>query len=120
MSAPAPDRFPTTTPSASSPVSTRPVLVEFRAPWCPHCSQMASVMAELTREFDGRVDVVSVDTTTPSGRSLASESGVTTVPTFLLLRRGRETARVVGAVPKGRLHRALEDAVTHDADGVAH
>ena len=103
-----------------APSVTRPVLLCFCARWSPHCVQMSPVLEEVTREFAGRVDVVPVDTTTPAGHALASNSGVTIVPTFLLLRRGREVARIVGAVPKGHLRRALEDVVTPGPDGVAH
>lgn len=103
-----------------APSATRPVLLGFCAPWSPHCVQMSPVLEEVAREFAGRVDVIPVDTTTPAGHALASGSGVAVVPTFLLLRRGREVARIVGAVPKGHLRRALEDVVTPGPDGVAH
>lgn len=100
--------------------ATRPVLVALWAPWCAFSTQMAPVVAELAREFAGRADVVSVDTTTPFGRRLAHKLAVTSIPGFLVLSRGREVARVEGARPKRDLRRALEDAVTPTAHGVAH
>lgn len=38
---------------ASALQDTKPALVEFYAPWCPHCRKMAPVVAELREDFKG-------------------------------------------------------------------
>lgn len=100
-------------------LAERPVLVDFWAAWCPPCTQMAPVVAEIAREFHGRADVVAIDTETPSGRALAREWDVSSIPTLLVFSRGREAARLVGARPKADLRRALTNVAPPQAPGVA-
>ena len=94
--------------------SPLPVLVSFWAPWCPPSLQMRAVVDELAREFRGRARLASLDVETHPGQ--ARDSGVTALPTFVLYENGRESARLVGARPKGDLRTLLvhsQDAPVH-------
>lgn len=68
------------------------VLLDFTASWCGPCQRMAPVVGQL--EAAG-MPVRKVDYDTQ--RALAEQFRVTGVPTFVLLVRGREVDRVVGA-----------------------
>ena len=86
-----------------------PVLVEFWADWCRHCGQMAPIVAELAREFAGRVVVATVDVVASPGD--ARQAGVRMIPTFVMYEGGAEKSRVVGAQPKARIRELIEEAL---------
>lgn len=85
----------------------RPVLVEFWATWCPPCRQLAPILDELAADYAGRVTVAKVDMDASPRTALAY--GVMAAPTMMLFRDGEVVHRAVGAMPKRRIARDLED-----------
>lgn len=77
---------------------TRPVVLKFFAPTCPICLQMIPIVNTLRNECAAKdLDFRDVDVTTPEGKVLAREYGVSGVPVFLFLDAGgREVSRLVG------------------------
>ncbi|MDE2252261.1 MAG: thioredoxin TrxC [Gammaproteobacteria bacterium] len=82
-----------------------PVLVDFWADWCPPCRLMAPVLDELASQ---RSDVCVAKVDTANGQSVAARYGIRSIPTLVLLLRGREIARFSGAVPASQLLDWLE------------
>jgi thioredoxin 2 len=91
---------------AAAADSTLPVLVDLWAPWCGPCRVVGPAVEHVTRQFAGRVKTVKVDVDRAPG--VAARFGVQGVPTLLVLHRGREVARQVGAVPEAALTRWVE------------
>lgn len=85
--------------------SSIPVLVDFWATWCMPCRMMAPVVADIAREWAGRVKVGKVNT--DDAPSLAMRYGVHAIPTLILFQNGQEIERVVGYVPKKTLEERL-------------
>ncbi|RME87446.1 MAG: thioredoxin [Anaerolineae bacterium] len=75
--------------------SPRPVVVDFWAPWCVPCRRTKPVLEALGREYVGRVDFQAVNA--DEHPDLARELGIFAIPTLLVFRNGRETARLIGA-----------------------
>lgn len=81
-----------------------PVLVDFYADWCAPCRQLAPVLEELARETPG-AKVVKVDV--DDNPALASEFGISSIPSLLVFKNGRLAARKIGGAGKGELRAML-------------
>jgi thioredoxin 2 len=89
-----------------------PVLVDFWADWCPPCRLMAPVLDELARR---RTDVRVAKVDTANGASVAARFGIRSIPTLVLLDRGKELARFSGAVPAPQLMNWLDQSLAASA-----
>ena len=65
------------------------------------------------RELAGRLKAVKVNV--DEAPRVAERLGVQGIPTLLILRRGREVARQVGAVPPPTLRRWAEEVISEQA-----
>ena len=82
------------------------VVVDFWASWCKPCKTMAPVFADFSTkpEFAG-IEFVKVEA--DPNPAVLTAYGIKSLPTFLLLKDGREVSRVVG-VNNHALIKALE------------
>lgn len=61
----------------------KPALIDFYADWCGPCRKAAPILEEISKEWQGKVDVYKVDTQIE--RELAAVFGVKGIPAFLLI-----------------------------------
>ena len=78
-----------------------PVLVDFRAPWCGPCRQMAPAFAQAASQLKGRAILAKVDT--DANPQLAARFAIRSIPTLVRLDGGRESGRRSGALPVGQI-----------------
>lgn len=86
-----------------------PVLIDFFAEWCGPCKMMAPIIDEVAREYAGKLKVVKVDV--DQAQETASAFGIDAMPTFVVMRDGRETYRRVGAASKSAFLSELRRAI---------
>jgi len=82
------------------------VLVDYWAEWCGPCKMIAPLLDEVSRTYDGKVQVVKVNVDDNPGS--AQRFGIRGIPTLKLFKDGAEVASQVGAVSKSQLTAFLD------------
>ncbi len=83
-----------------------PVVVDFWAEWCGPCHAIAPAVAQLAREYEGRVLVTKVNA--DDYPEILMNYGIMGIPTLIYFKGGKEVERVVGLNNYGTLKNKLE------------
>jgi thioredoxin 1 len=96
---------------------TLPAIVDFWAPWCGPCRMVGPVLDELSKEYEGKVNVYKVNT--DEEQELASLFGIQSIPSLLFIPINGEPKIAMGALPKKELKRIIErDLISSIQDAV--
>lgn len=78
-----------------------PILVDYWAEWCGPCKQLAPVLDELAKDYEGKLTIVKVNI--DDNPLTPQRYGVRGIPTLMIFKNGEVDATKVGALPKGQL-----------------
>ena len=86
--------------------SDRLSVIDFWAEWCGPCRAIGPVIEELSKEYDGKVNIgkVNVD----ENPQLSMNYGITSIPAILFIKGGQVVDKQVGAVPKAVLEKKIQ------------
>jgi len=85
---------------------SRPVIIDFWAPWCGPCRTQGPILDTVAAQMGDRAVVTKVNVDEEG--ALAAQFGVQAIPTLVILKQGKLVQRFVGVQPAQALVAALE------------
>lgn len=76
-------------------------LLDFYADWCGPCQVMEPLIEEIKGEIGDKLQVRKIDV--DQDNETAFQFGVMSIPTFVVLKDGKEVDRAIGSQPKETL-----------------
>ena len=82
-----------------------PCLIDFYADWCGPCKMVAPILEELSKEFEGKINIYKVNT--EMEQELSAAFGIQSIPSLLFCPKEGKPQMAMGALPK----QAMTDAI---------
>lgn len=87
----------------------KPAIIDFYADWCGPCKMVAPILEELSKEYDGKLNIYKVDT--EAEQELASVFGIKSIPSLLFIPKDAQPQMAMGALPKESFKQAFKDVL---------
>lgn len=87
----------------------KPAIIDFYADWCGPCKMVAPILEELSKEYDGKLNIYKVDT--ESEQELAAVFGIKSIPSLLFVPKDSQPQMAMGALPKDSFKKAFKDVL---------
>lgn len=86
-----------------------PCIIDFYADWCQPCKIVAPILEELSKEYEGKINIYKVNT--EQEVELAGAFGIRSIPSMLFCPADGQPQMAVGALPKETLVQAINDVL---------
>ena len=84
-----------------------PCIIDFYADWCAPCKMVAPIMEELSKEYEGKVNVYKVNT--ENEQELAAAFGIKSIPSILFCPKEGKPQMATCALPKKSFKKVIKD-----------
>ncbi len=84
-------------------------LLDFYADWCGPCKMMDPILAELEKEWIDTVVIEKIDVDAQT--DIASQYGVMSIPTYVVVKNDAEVGRIIGYKPKADFKKQIESYI---------
>ena len=89
-------------------LGSKPVMVDFWAPWCGYCRRIDPVLNKLA---DSREDVMIVKGNIDEEPELARQERIEVIPTLVVYKEGYDLGSIVAPESKSRIEEFLAEAL---------
>ena len=87
-----------------------PVLVDFWADWCSPCKVLAPILDSVAKQYNDKIKVCKLDT--DADNELAARYGISSIPTVIVFKDGKEVDKFVGVKNKKYIESVVEKVLT--------
>jgi len=84
-----------------------PAIIDFYADWCGPCKMVAPILEELSKEYDGKLNIYKVNT--EEQQELAAAFGISSIPSLLFIPKDEKPQLAAGALPKNKFQEVIRD-----------
>tara|TARA_Y100000310_G_C20277165_1_gene620825 strand:- start:204 stop:530 length:327 start_codon:yes stop_codon:yes gene_type:complete len=85
-------------------------IVDFWAEWCMPCKMLAPIFEELSKFYGKRLKFAKVNT--ENNQDIASQFGISGIPTLLIINKGEVVDRIVGFASKEVLKEKIDTIIS--------
>ncbi|MCD6112419.1 MAG: thioredoxin [Bacteroidales bacterium] len=86
-----------------------PCIIDFYADWCGPCKMVAPVLEELSKEYEGKINIYKINTEQEG--ELSAAFGIRSIPSVLFCPKEAQPQMAVGALPKDSFKKAIEEVL---------
>ncbi|CAM3695189.1 thioredoxin TrxC [Parendozoicomonas haliclonae] len=87
--------------------SELPIVIDFWASWCGPCQNFAPVFHDVAKTFASRALFIKVDT--ENNPQTAGRFAIRSIPTLMVMHKGKEVERLSGALPAQQFSQWLDN-----------
>jgi thioredoxin len=86
-----------------------PAIIDFWAEWCGPCRMVAPVLEELSKEYEGKINIYKVNT--ENEQELAAAFGIQSIPSLLFIPMDEQPQMAAGALPKDAFVKIIDEVL---------
>jgi len=86
-----------------------PAIVDFWAEWCAPCRMVAPVLEELSKEYEGKINIYKVNT--ENEQELSAAFGIQSIPSLLFIPADGQPQMAAGALPKDAFVKIIDEVL---------